>query len=103
MLLLLTSCRLLIKQVHKKTITGTEGVPLSWRNKQLHSPGMRNWKGKLCSPATRVPVKEEGESTTQYTQIEKIGKIQMSFMVAHIVIIHRVCLRIITFIRRHTP
>lgn len=24
-----------------------------------HSPGMTNWKGKLCSPAARVPGNEE--------------------------------------------
>lgn len=35
---------------------------------------MTNWKGKLCSPAARIPVKEEGFSewkrTMQMTQLK---------------------------------
>lgn len=47
-----------------------------------HSPGMRNWKGKLCSPAARVPVKEEVLSVTRNRK-----QMLMTFMGVHIMVI----------------
>lgn len=55
----------LIKRVCASILTGSGGHDPTCR-KMLHSPGMTNWKGKLCSPGDRTPVETDRPSAERF-------------------------------------